>query len=67
MGLYKSSSVDPELETTRFQPLRLSSNILVSKFAFKVNLRRYTLGGETGREEDAAAEDDELRGLTEAA
>jgi hypothetical protein len=47
--------------------LRLSSNILVSKFAFKVNLRRYTLGGETGREEDAAAEDDELRGLTEAA
>jgi hypothetical protein len=51
-GLYKLNAVDPQLESTRFQPLNLSSEKLVSrfeklpklvsKFAFKCNLTHYT-------------------------
>jgi hypothetical protein len=40
--------VDPQLESARFQPLNLKCDILVSKFAFKCNLYRYT-GGVPGR------------------
>jgi hypothetical protein len=43
VGLYKLNSVDPPwLETACFQPLNLKCDILVSKFAFKFNLYRYT-------------------------
>ena len=35
VGLCKLNSVDPWLESAWFQPLRLSSENLVSKFAFK--------------------------------
>jgi hypothetical protein len=44
-GLHKSNAVDPQLESAwfQFQPLNLSSDILVSTFAFKLNaLHRYT-------------------------
>jgi hypothetical protein len=46
VGRYKLNPVDPQLETTRFQPLRLSSEDLVSiqAFAFKCNLHRYAWG-----------------------
>jgi hypothetical protein len=38
VGLYKvENSVDPELESTRFQPLNLKCHLLVSKFAFTVD------------------------------
>jgi outer membrane biosynthesis protein TonB len=33
--------VDPQLESTRFQPLNLKCDILLSKFAFEFNLYRY--------------------------
>jgi hypothetical protein len=42
VGRYKLNAVDPWLETAWFHPLNLSSDFLVSKFAFKFNLRRYT-------------------------
>jgi hypothetical protein len=39
----KLNPVDPQLDTAWFQPLNLSSEELVSKFAFfKFNLCRYT-------------------------
>jgi hypothetical protein len=41
VGLYTLNSVDPYLESIQFQPLSLSSDFLVSKFAFKFNLYRY--------------------------
>ena len=44
MGLCKLNSVDPQLESARFQPLSLSSDTLVSQFASKVNLYRYKVG-----------------------
>jgi hypothetical protein len=40
VGLHKLNPVYPELESAWFQPLSLSSDILVSKFAFKFNLCR---------------------------
>jgi hypothetical protein len=46
-GLYKLNSVDPKLESTRFQPLSPSSEFLVSKCAFqtqRVTLPRGTTG-----------------------
>jgi hypothetical protein len=43
-GLYKLNSADPELESAWFQPLNLKYDILVSKFAFKINLYRYNTG-----------------------
>jgi hypothetical protein len=42
VGLYKLNAVDPALESAWFQPLNLKCDILVSKFAFKCNLYRYT-------------------------
>jgi hypothetical protein len=42
VGLYKSNAVDPSLESARFQRSNLSSDFLVSKFAFKFNLYRYS-------------------------
>jgi hypothetical protein len=42
-GLYKLNPVEPHsLKGTRFQPLSLSSEKLVSKFAFNFNVYRYT-------------------------
>ena len=41
-GLYKLNPVDPQLESAWFQPLKLKCDFLVSKFAFKFNLYRYT-------------------------
>ena len=38
-----SNAADPVIESTRFQPLNLSSEKLVSKFAFKLNLYRYSM------------------------
>jgi hypothetical protein len=40
----KQNSVDPWLERAWFQPLSLKRDILVSKFAFKCNLYRYSSG-----------------------
>ena len=45
----ESSPADPALESAWFQPLNLSSEKLVSKFAFKFNLYRYSLGVCTAR------------------
>jgi hypothetical protein len=43
--LHKLHAVDPELESARFQPLNLKSDILVSKSAFSnANLYRYNAG-----------------------
>ena len=42
VGLYTLNPVDLQLQSARFQPLHLSSESLVSKFAFKCNLYRYT-------------------------
>jgi hypothetical protein len=44
VGLYKLNAVDPQLATAWFQPLSLWSENLVSMFAFKCNLYRYSLG-----------------------
>jgi hypothetical protein len=41
VGLYKLNPVYPQLESAWFQPLNLSSEKPVSKFAFKCNLYRY--------------------------
>jgi hypothetical protein len=48
VGLYKLNPVDTQLESAPFQPLNLSSEKLVSKFAFEFNLYRYTVGGYRG-------------------
>jgi hypothetical protein len=43
VGRCKLNPIDPQLESARFQPLSLSSEKLVSKFAFKFNLRHYNV------------------------
>jgi hypothetical protein len=43
VGLYTLNAVGPQLARTRFQPLNLSSEKLVSKFAFKCNLYCYNV------------------------
>jgi hypothetical protein len=49
VGLYKLNPVYPQLESTWIlQPLNLKFDLLVSKFAFKCNLYRYTAGGNGG-------------------
>jgi hypothetical protein len=52
VGLYKLNSVVPNIfdESARFQPLSLSSEKLVSKFAFKCNLYRYAVVDLAGSE-----------------
>jgi hypothetical protein len=45
VGLYKLNPDYPQLESAWFQPLNLSSEKLVSKFAFEFNLHRYTVVG----------------------
>jgi hypothetical protein len=40
VGLYKLNAVDPELESAWLQPMHQKGDILVSKFAFKLNLCR---------------------------
>jgi hypothetical protein len=42
--VYRLNPVDPQLESASFQPLSLSSEKLVSKFAFKFNVYRYSEG-----------------------
>jgi hypothetical protein len=44
VGLCKFNQVDSALQSAWFQPLNLSSEFLVSKFAFKFNLYRYIVG-----------------------
>jgi hypothetical protein len=41
VGLYKLNAIYPDLESAWFQPLNLLCDILVSKFAFKINLYHY--------------------------
>ena len=49
VGLYKLNPVDAvALESAWFQPLNLSTEILVSKFAFKFNLYHYASGAGRG-------------------
>jgi hypothetical protein len=43
-GLYPLNSIEPSLEITCFQPLNLKCDLLVSKFAFKLDLYRYAAG-----------------------
>jgi hypothetical protein len=45
VGLYTLNAIDPELESAWFQPLSLTRDILVSKFAFTFNLYRYNESG----------------------
>jgi hypothetical protein len=40
--LYKLNKVDSKLESAWFQPLKLKYDFLVSKFALKLNVYRYT-------------------------
>ena len=42
VGLYKLNPVDPQIESDWFQPVSLCSETLISRFAFKFNLYRYT-------------------------
>jgi hypothetical protein len=47
-GLYNLDQVDPELEPTRFQSLRLSSENLISKFAVRFSTCTATRRGSAG-------------------
>ena len=38
VGLYQLNAVDPQLETTRFQPLNPSSEKLISSLCFQIQL-----------------------------
>jgi hypothetical protein len=57
-GLYKLNPVYPQLESAWFQPLRLSSENLVSNFAFQIQLVPLPRGGggSRGAHADADAE-----------
>jgi hypothetical protein len=44
-GLSNLDRVYPQLESAWFQPLSLTCDVLVSKFAFKFNVYRYALAG----------------------
>ena len=64
MGLYKLNPVDPQLESAWFQPLKLKCDFLVSNFAVKLNLYRYTTVGVVGGESSATGIVDPRRGCT---
>ena len=51
VGLYKLNAVDPQLESTWFQPLNRKCDLLVSKFAFNLNLCRYVVGNKCDMED----------------
>jgi hypothetical protein len=57
VGLYKLNAVDPQLEGAWFQPLSLSSDILVSSLCFQMQMQVVPLQqGEQGAEREHAGE-----------
>jgi hypothetical protein len=65
VGLYTLNAVDPQLESARFQPLKLKCDILVSKICFQmqlVPLHRGEQGGATHPFQERVAASPPLHG-----